>query len=715
MPLPSSGNLKLAVSFGKGSVKWPFPCTIPTVLAASKPFSTDSFLNKDQVITERFRIGDLELDTGTVCIYRASESIELPKLSFDLLLCLTRHAPNVVTTDTLMDEVWGKVVVGEETVKQRVTLLRKALDDSSVDPKYIAAVRGRGYRLIADVEKLSDTSRPKPVKSQRYRWLWLVLIALMAVMAGTHLTQWEWSVHQAPPPATDQNATVARIVVLPFENFSRKQEDEYLADGITEEITTALAQIDGLAVIARTTAMRYKKSGLRVVDIAKELGVGTVLEGSVQRFGSDLRVTVQMIDAISEEHHWAQSYDISLSKLSELQAGVARRVASSLAATVSQTGIEALQRSSTDVSEAYDAYLKGRAYYRRWNNQDNETALAFYQQAIALDPDFALAHAAIASAYALRATMYGGGEQWVQQSIQQAELALSINPMLPEAYKALGISNFFYGHYQASVNNYLKAIELNPDYDEALFNIAEIYHLQGHWDEAIRYQMRDSERPFGAERLSVYLRDMGFDDKADALRERISSDIPISFLSEANLSLNYLLAGEIELARIHSQRMRTSFPGLALSWQRAAEIEQAAGDWDAAQAYVEKAVALSGDAPSYSQLMLAHMLLRVGENQDAAPLIKAFERATLQLIDKGHEAWFHRWHMAYVEVLRGRIPEALGWYEQAVEAGRRRYEWDEQEPAFAPLQQEPRFQAALEKQRQLRRQMHDRVTVMINP
>jgi TolB-like protein/DNA-binding winged helix-turn-helix (wHTH) protein/TPR repeat protein len=674
----------------------------------------ESFLNTNQVLTERFRIGDLELDTGTVSIHRAANSIDLPKLSFDLLLCLTRHAPNVVDTDTLMDEVWGKVVIGEETVKQRVKLLRKALEDSSSEPKYIASVRGRGYRLIAAVERLPDRTPAKLVTGRRHRRGLIAVIILMMVLGGGLLTRVEWSGNKSLPAATDQNQIVRRIAVLPFENFSRKSEDEYLAEGITEDITTALAQIDGLRVISRTSAMRYKTSGLRVVDIAQELGVGTVLEGSVQRFGNELRITVQMIDALSEEHYWAQTYDISLSKLGELQVGIARGVAQSLEATISNTGIEALQRNSTEVPEAYDAYLKGRVYYRRWNSQDNETALAFYQQAIVLDPDFALAHAGIANTYALRATRYGAGDEWTEKSIQQAQLALSINPLLPEAYKALGITSVHYGFYQESLNYYLKAVELNPGYDEALFNIAEIYQQQGHWDEAVRYQMRDSERAGGAERLSIYLREMQFFDEADKLWERSSADIPISFFTEASISLRYLLAGDLDLARIHSQRMRVSFPGFAFSWQRASEIEQAAGNWDAAQEYIEQAVALTDGSPSYPKLLLAHMLERRGETQAAAALLDEFERATLDIINSGHEGWFLRWSMAYVQVLRGNIEEALSWYEQAVEAGRRRYEWDEQEPAFAPLRNEPRFQAALEKQRQYRQQMHARVAVMMN-
>jgi len=674
-------------------------------------------LNTGQVTPERFRIGDMELDTGTVSVYRTATEIDLPKLSFELLLCLARHAPNVVDTDTLMEEVWGKVVVGEETVKQRVKLLRKSLGDSSEAPKYIASVRGRGYRLIAAVEPLAELTPASPPDRSRYRLLIAATFVVIVVVVGGLMTRMEWPDKPTVTQTVDTNMAVRRMAVLPFDNYSGRQEDEYLADGITEDIISALAQVDGLSVIARTSSMRYKNSGLRVNDIARELSVGTVIEGSVQRFGDDLKITVQMIDAASEEHHWAKTYEINLAKLAEMQIGVAESVATSLEATISKAGIEALQQNSTEVSAAYDAYLKGRAAYRRWTRQGNETALAFYQQAIELDPGFALAHAGIANSYGLRTAKYGVGQEWAEKAIQQAELALSINPVLPEAHKALGIVSFDAGHYQEALAHGLKALELNPAFDEALFNIAEIYQLQGRWDEAVRYQMRDSERAFGAEQLAVYLRDMQFNDEADLLQARVSAEIPISIFTEGSLSLRYMLGGNFEQARVHTERMRVSFPENVFSWQRSAEVERAAGNWEATQEYLEKAVDLSGDGQTFPKLMLAQMLQRDGDSHDdtraATILIDDFERATLSSINSGHEAWFYPWNMAYVQALRGNNQEALDWYEQAVEAGRRRYEWDELEPAFALLRDEPRFQAALDQQRQQRVDMRARVTVLL--
>ena len=195
------GCLKIGLIFGEGSVKAPRPCRIP---AFQRIFG--SGLKATGSTHEKFRVGDLELDSGTVTLRRVGEEIALPKLSFELLLCLARHAPNVVTTDTLMDEVWGKVVVGEETVKQRVKLLRKALGDDSSDPRYIAAVRGRGYRLLAEVSPLADEAGAPaaPQVARRSTKTWLAPIALLAVIAAGFLVVTQNNAPETSIPQTGE-------------------------------------------------------------------------------------------------------------------------------------------------------------------------------------------------------------------------------------------------------------------------------------------------------------------------------------------------------------------------------------------------------------------------------------------------------------------------------------------------------------------------------
>ena len=663
-----------------------------------------------------YQIGDLSLNAGTVTLTRRGKEIALPKLSFELLLCLARYAPNVVTTDTLMHEVWGKVVVNDETVKQRIKLLRQALGDNSSAPRYIAAVRGRGYRVIAAVSSISPEGTKAPAVDRPPRSVapWLMGAFALAVVAITGLTVWLLDDSDRLVNTTViETVNAKRVVVLPFKNFSGQAGDEYLADGITEDIISALAQVSDLGVIARTTAMHFKNSSRRISDIAGELQVGTVLEGSIQRFGDQLRITVQMIDATTEEHYWAQTYDVSLPDLPRMQAEVAERVATALKATISEVGLETLKRGSTKDPKAYDAYLKGRAAYRRWTRPDNETALAFYQQAVDLDPEFALAIAGIANAQALRASKFGLGHEWIEEAIRQARRALDLNPDLPEAHKALGISFYYEGRYQQALDYYREALRLEPNYDEAIYNIAEIYQIQGRWDESVRYQLLDSHRPFGLERLSIYLRNLRFYEQAEAMTRKFKADLPLAFFTDENLSVHYLVNGEFDQARQATRRMQQSFPDIATGWLREGEIDLFTNELAAAEKNIQTAVAMPGLFQNYARLRLAHLQLLRGDSDSADLLLRPVEAYSLQAINNGHEAWFHRWNLAFINSLSGNKEAALSWYERAVDSGRRSYEWDERDSAFQLIADEPRFLAALQRQRDSRLQMKQKVAELL--
>jgi TolB-like protein/Flp pilus assembly protein TadD len=601
-----------------------------------------------------------------------------------------------------MNEIWGKTVVGEETVKQRVKLLRQALGDSSSDPVYLEAVRGRGYRMLAEVTVpgVSEGGEKQDGKSRGLKRQGIFLTVLLGVMiAGA------WWVFR--PEADSEKSQ--RVAVLPFSFIGLQSEGEYVADGMTEEMITALAQLTDLPVIARTSVMQYKDSARPISDIALELDVGAVIEGSIQRFGDDLRVTVQMIDAASEEHYWAQTFDVSLADLPRVQVELAERVARSLAATVSTVGREAVMRNSTSVQGAYELYLKGRAAYRRWTLQDNETALAFYRQALELDPDYALAIAGLANALALKATEFGGGEQPAGEAIAAANRALSINQDLPEAHKALGIVSFHEGRYQSALGHYREALRLEPNYDEALFNLAETYQVLGRWDESVHYQLQDSFRPQGLERLSFYLRDLGFDEEADSIAMPLLAELPVSFFSDENRSLHYLLQGDIEKSREHARRMQDFFPNSPDGWMREGDIDLRAGDQASAEKNFMIAVNMPGISNNYAKLRLAQLLMERGETTRPAALLGEVEIFSLEAVSNGHEAWYHRWNMAFARALQGDREMALDWYEKAVDAGRRRFEWDEGESAFASIANEPRFRAALERQRNARSEMKQKV------
>ena len=229
------------------------------------------------------------------------------------------------------------------------------------------------------------------------------------------------------------------IAVFPFDNLRPDPENEYFSDGITEDITTQLSKIGDLIVIARTSVMRYKDSEKSLGEIAEELQVDAILEGSVRRADNQVRITAQLIDGESEDHLWAETYDREMTDIFAIQSDVAKQIAASLKIELSSEDVERMGKKPTDSLSAYDYYLKGREYYNRYTAQDNETAIELFKRAIETDSDYALAYAGLADAYAQQTWWRGSREEWLDLAIQEANKAISLDPDLAEGYKALGL------------------------------------------------------------------------------------------------------------------------------------------------------------------------------------------------------------------------------------------------------------------------------------
>lgn len=407
------------------------------------------------------RVDDLLILTGTQQVLRGSQEIPLPKLSFDLLLALVRAAPNTVTLDDLMRRVWPGLVVNPETVTQRVKLLRDALGDDRQAPRYIGLVRGRGYRLLAPVQveaagRRSD-STPSTQPAPRSWVGWALGLLLVLATAALLLRQFG-----GEPPAAAAAADPS-VAVLPFATLSPEaQAQDYFAAGIHDDLLTRLAQIDGLRVISRGSVLGYRGTSKSMRQIAGELGVAHLLEGSVQQIGDRVRINVQLIDANTESHLWAQTYDreLSVSNMLDIQAEIARTIASSLQLALQPQGHQTA--SATSSLEAYRLYLTGNGYRQRFLLEPAGDLLLVaedhYRRAVAIDPGFALAHAALARTLA--------ETYWQQprpasnpdlESVRAAaERALQLAPGLAEAHLAL--ANYHYYGFR--------------DYERALVEIA---------------------------------------------------------------------------------------------------------------------------------------------------------------------------------------------------------------------------------------------------
>ncbi|HEY7640212.1 MAG TPA: winged helix-turn-helix domain-containing protein [Steroidobacteraceae bacterium] len=336
-------------------------------------------------MSARFRIGDLTLDTGRRLLLCDSKPVALGPLTYQLLLTLVQAAPNVVTHDELARSIWGGRPVSPETISQRVKLLRDALSDDPHNPRYVELVRGQGYKLLPQVEVLPQ----EPAAGGRSRWLaWVGAAAILLLVAVAVV----FSIVRAPTSAVRQGSSIA---VLPFVDLSPAGDQQYLADGMAEEILNLLAKTTSLRVIARTSSFSFRGKETDVRRIAEVLGVTNVLEGSVRREGDRIRVTVRLVAAADGSRLWSEAYDQQVGNILALQSDVAASVAAALKANLEKDAAEVVR----PVNEAaYDLYLRGQQEFLLGSSGD--AAARYFEQAIAIDPEFIPAYYGLGAIYA---------------------------------------------------------------------------------------------------------------------------------------------------------------------------------------------------------------------------------------------------------------------------------------------------------------------------
>jgi TolB-like protein/Flp pilus assembly protein TadD len=337
--------------------------------------------------------------------------------------------------------------------------------------------------------------------AQRVTGTELLILALLFAISGGAL----WRVAQSPPEAPSVTSSAKEvapaptaapmqksIAVLPFENLSHDADNAYFAEGMQEEILTRLAGIGELKVISRTSTEKYLSHPDNLKTIAAELGVGAVLEGSVQKSGNDVRINVQLIDALRDTHLWAQTFDRELKNVFAVESEVSQQIAEVLKARLSPREATTLAKATTRNPAAFDAFLKAEFHSNRanyaWSEAEFESAIAGYRQAIALDPSFALAYAQLGFCQMLRHWFV---ERWDDDTLAEIratiDKALALNPDLPESHNALG-SYLYWGHrdYDAAIVEFQRVLELAPSDARALVSLAAIYRRKGEWTQSLQ-------------------------------------------------------------------------------------------------------------------------------------------------------------------------------------------------------------------------------------
>ncbi|KPK65657.1 MAG: hypothetical protein AMS21_04165 [Gemmatimonas sp. SG8_38_2] len=317
-------------------------------------------------------------------------------------------------------------------------------------------------------------------------------LSIVVVLAVWGVAATGWLILHQRDDAETQLVAEERpsLAALPFVNRSGLEEDLYFTDGIHDEILTLLSKVSSLSVRGRTSIMQYRDTEKNLRQIGEELNARYILEGGVQRAGETVRINLQLVDAESDEHVWAETYDrpLKVENLLGVQSEVALQVAEALKATLTSDEAERIGRRPTANQQAYDAYLRGLAYSRHLTHRSQDSAIAYLEMAVELDPDFALAHAVLSRVYEEQAATFEGSEVWLHRALAASERALALDPGLAEGYAARGDvlwSSLFGFLHVESARDLKRAIALNPNVSDTHDDLAGIYSHVGLLDEAL--------------------------------------------------------------------------------------------------------------------------------------------------------------------------------------------------------------------------------------
>jgi TolB-like protein/DNA-binding winged helix-turn-helix (wHTH) protein len=380
-------------------------------------------------------LADLRVHPGERSVVRDGSTIDLPRLSFDLLLALIHAAPEALSTDELMTRVWKGAVVSPATVAKRVELLRQALGDDSTDPRYVAVLRGYGYRLVPGPRRAVSGSTAVVGQARRgFRWrAGLLVLAALTALTITALMLLR--------PAQDASPPGQSIAVLPFRSLTEDPQDQQFADGLAEEIGYALARLGTLRVAGQSSSSRFRESDAGPVSIGKTLGVAYLLEGTVRRSGERLRVVTQLTGTDDGMQRWSDTWEGTMDDVLTVHQVIASRVVDQLELVLSRGG-ERDDVPRTDNAEAFALYLKAKSLMHYPGGSDLSRAQVLLEQAVSLDPDFAEAWAHLGVAH-LRRTLWNEPgyaltpEESVSAARDSIDRALAADPGVGFAYAGL--------------------------------------------------------------------------------------------------------------------------------------------------------------------------------------------------------------------------------------------------------------------------------------
>jgi TolB-like protein/DNA-binding winged helix-turn-helix (wHTH) protein/Tfp pilus assembly protein PilF len=463
-------------------------------------------------LPERVRFGPYEADLRSGELTKHGVTVRLADRPFRILCILLREPGRLVPREQLRQELWqaDTFVDFDHGISSAVNKLRQALCDSADRPRYIETVGRRGYRFIAEVAAIpigisatrsadashasaapalspvpkvqpAATSLPTQGDGRGPMWVALAVSAVLMVTAIVILARmYSARVEEAAKP-------IRSVAVLPLENLSHDEEQEYFADGITDELITNLAKVTQLRVISRTSVERYKGSKLSLPEIARQLKVDALVEGSISRSTDRILLRAQLVQVDPERHLWAESYDRPLHDAVTLQNELAQQIAREVKVKLEPAEVAELTKTHPVDPAAHELYLRGRYAWNLRNVEAYKRAVQYFQQSIQADPNYAEAYAGLADAYSFLTDEGLSTREGVAKATAAARTALELDPSLAEPHATLGLLAVNYAwNWSEAEAEYRKAIELNPNYPTAHHWYGEFLAVEGRFDEGMR-------------------------------------------------------------------------------------------------------------------------------------------------------------------------------------------------------------------------------------
>jgi TolB-like protein/DNA-binding winged helix-turn-helix (wHTH) protein/Tfp pilus assembly protein PilF len=602
-------------------------------------------------------------------LWKQGRKVRLEGQPVQILICLLENPGELVTRDELRQRLWPADTYGhfEDGLNAAVKRLRRALNDSAGNPRFVETLPRRGYRFLAPVQTVNAVEDPpssietRPadpapeagelpeakgvLRSPFWKRSGLALLLVLGISTV-------WMLR----PKNGPSVVIRSLAVLPLENLSHDPSQDYFADGMTDELITELGQISELRVISRTSAMTYKGTRKSLPQIAQELNVDAVVEGTVLRAGDQVRITAQLILASADKHLWAQSYEGDVRQTLALQRQVARAIAEEIQIELTSHERDVLKSVKTVNPDAYEAYLKGRFFWNKRTADGMKKAIDYFNQAIERDPNYAQAYAGLADSYALAGDWQYGvltPREAYPKAKAAATKAIALDSTLGEAHISLAwCMDGFDWNWDSAGKEFTRGIELSPSY-------ATGHHWYG-W----------------------HLATLGRHDEAITELKKAGTLDPLSLIIGADLAEELLIAHRYDESVKQSRKTMNMDPYFALTHYVLGEAFVQKHKYNEGIAELQKATELSERSAAFNA-NLAYAYSLSGRRNEAANILNDLKNQSQNGSSNAPE-------IALIYVGLDENAQAMVWLERAY--AERFNPGVLMRPAFDPLRSDPRFQ-----------------------